>query len=183
MILRIIVTVFATAILAACVSKEHPPWYDVPDAYEVPETLQRFSLERTACFGFCPIYKVTVDENDVLQFTGERFVAEAGGAVSKRLPKGSFKKLVSIAKAHDFAGYDSQYPDEDAANCAGVATDMPTVIIGFAADGLDHQVSVYQGCMNFAGQERFNEMLLAMDALLDIDDWIGPRDQFYGEGK
>ena len=34
--------------------------------------------------------------------------------------------------------------------------------------------------MGFDERERFNEMVLAMDAVLDIDAWIGPREDFYG---
>ena len=143
------------------------------------KTYDTFTLERTACFGFCPVYKVTVDERDILLFEGERFVAEDKGTVSKRLPDGSFRKLIEIAKAHDFADYDAAYPDEDGANCPMRATDMPTIVLSYDAKRLSHAVSLYQGC-RFDGREDLDAMILEIDAVLDVDDWIGPREDFYG---
>ncbi len=172
---------FAAAFLAACSSDGYTPYAATPGSSAAPrKEYDQFTLERTACFGFCPIYKVSVDERDILIFEGERFVAEAGGAVSKRLPDGSFKKLVDIARAHQFASYDAAYPNEDGSNCPQQATDSPSVIVSIDSGRLKHAVSLYQGCMGFDERERFNEMVLAMDAVLDIDALIGPREDFYG---
>jgi len=180
---QLLIFLITAALLTGCASRDYTPWLETPDPYAAPEVLQRFTLERTACFGFCPIYKVTVDENDFLQFTGERFVAEEGGTVSKRLPDGSFRKLQNIAKAHNFAAYDPQYPNENGTNCGALATDLPTIVVGFSSKAIDHQVRLDQGCMNFPERENFDAMVLEMDAVLNIDDWIGPREAFYGQRK
>ncbi len=144
------------------------------------EEYDQFTLQRTACFGFCPVYEVLVDERDVLVFKGERFVREDEGAVSKRLPDGSFRKLIRIAKDHDFSSYDAAYPDEDGSNCPSRATDMPSVIVSFDAARLSHSVSLYQGCMGFEGREDLDAMILEIDKVLDLDSFIGPREAFYG---
>ena len=175
----------AAALLAACVSDNYQPY--VTRGTVRPEVKHdQMTLERTACFGFCPVYKVTVLDNDVVTFEGERFVKEIGGSVSRRLSDGSFKKLIEIAKAHDFAAFDAAYPDADGANCPQRATDMPTVIVSFDAQKLSHAVSFYQGCMGFAGRDSLNEMIAEIDAVLDIGDWVGPRKDFTkakGEGE
>lgn len=183
MMMRLLLAAFAALLVSACASDDYRPWLAVPGAYDETEELDRFTLERTACYGFCPVYKVTVSERDILLFKGERFVAEAEGAVSKRLPDGAFDKLIDIARAHQFFGFDNRYPNESGSNCSAVATDMPSVIISIETKRLSRAVSVYQGCMGFDGRDRFNEMVLAMDAVLDIDDWIGPREAFYEEAE
>ncbi len=172
---------FAAIMISACSTEGYTPYAATPGEPDPnPKKHDQFTLQRTACYGFCPVYKVRVDDRDLLSFQGERFVTEAGGAVSKRLPPGSFKKLVEIAQAHEFASYDTAYPNEDGTNCAQRATDMPSVIIAFDANKLSHFVSVYQGCMGFEGRERFDEMVTKLDAVLALDDMIGPREDFYG---
>jgi hypothetical protein len=180
--MRLLQLGFAAAFLAACSTEGYTPYAATPGAPTNPrKEYDQFTLQRTACFGFCPVYKVSVDERDILIFEGERFVTEAGGAVSKRLPKGSFKKLIEIARAHEFEAFDETYPNADGSNCPQQATDLPSASVTIEAGRLTHAVRLYQGCFGFDGRERFDEMLLAMDTVLDIDDWIGPREDFYGE--
>jgi hypothetical protein len=56
---------------------------------------------------------------------------------------------------------------------------MPSIIISFDSGRLDHEVNLYQGC-SFDGRDSFDEMVLQMDAVLNVDDMIGPREAFYG---
>lgn len=181
MTMRTIFTILAAAFLASCASEGYTPYASTPGAPTNPrKEYDQVTIQRTACRGFCPVYKVTVDERDVLLFEGERFVAEEGGAVSKRLPEGSFRKLIAIAREHGFSGFDKYYPNEAEDNCPAMATDMPAAIVTIDSRRLTHQVHLYQGCMGFEGRERLDEMLLAMDAVMNIGDWIGEREQFYG---
>ncbi|PQA89147.1 hypothetical protein CW354_04160 [Marinicaulis flavus] len=168
------------ALLSACSTEGYQPYATRGLNTGQTENYDEFTLKRTACYGFCPVYEVRVDERDVLVFKGEQFVKEDQGTVSKRLPEGSFKKLVEIARAHDFSSYDAAYPNADGSNCPQRATDMPSVIVSYDAKKLSHSVSLYQGCMGFDGRERLDEMILEIDAVLDLDDFIGPREAFYG---
>ncbi len=178
---RMISGVIAALLLAAgCSTDGYTPYYATPGAPDPnPKKYDQFTLERTACFGFCPVYKVSVDERDLLLFQGERFVTEAGGSVSKRLPKGSFNRLVEIAKAYRFSSYDVSYSDAAQTNCQNQATDMPYIKIAFDAKKLNHAVNMYQGCMDIDGREQFDAMVAELDAALDLEDLIGPREDFY----
>lgn len=140
---------------------------------------QSFSIERTACFGFCPMYAATVDADDKLVFEGQRFVA-AEGAHEKTLPEGSFERLIEIAERHGFAGFDSAYPNEAGDNCPQMATDMPSVIVSVSSKKLTHAVSFYRGCFEFDGRDRLEAMIEEVDAVLALDDWIGSREDFMG---
>ena len=174
----ILLCLSAAAMLSACSTDNYQPYATRGLNTEPLGERQTVTLERTACFGFCPVYKATVDDRDILVFEGERFVTEEG-AVSKRLPKGTFKELLRIARAHDFTAYDAAYPNEDGSNCPMRATDMPTVIVSYDAGRLDHSVSLYQGC-RFEGREALDEMILEIDAVMALDTMIGPREDFMG---
>lgn len=152
-----------------------------PDDTIAP-TDQRFTLERTVCFGFCPIYQATVYADGRLVFTGERYTQETGEH-EKQMPDGTFERLVKIAEDHDFASFDARYPNEKGDNCGPVATDMPSVNIAVKSAPLSHAVSLYQGCFEFDGRERFDAMVAEIDEVLALDDWVGEREQFYGSGK
>ncbi|MEZ5894697.1 MAG: DUF6438 domain-containing protein [Parvularculaceae bacterium] len=180
-VIRPVLLFLALLALAGCVSEDHLPYYAAPNPYDNPaKDRDQMTLERTACYGFCPVYKVKVSERDILVFVGERFVTETGGAISKRLPDGSFDKLMRIAKTYGFSDFDAQYPDADGANCPQRATDMPSVVISYKAERLTHAVDLYQGCFGFAGREKLDAMIAEIDAVLDLDEWIGPREAFYG---
>jgi|GEM_PF-6189026 len=180
------ISLFACAGLfaaAGCASGDYEPWVTKGVNPPKPEQHDTFTLERTACFGVCPVYEVIVDDRDILEFRGRKFVTEEGGAVGERLPDGSYGKLLAIAAAYQFDAFDAAYPNENATNCPQRVTDQPSVIVGFNAGDRARTVSVYQGCIGFDGQDRFNAMIAEMDAVLDIGDLIGPREAFLGGGQ
>lgn len=164
--------------LGGCVSSEHEPWITRGLNTTPQEEFDKFTLERTACYGVCPVYDVSVDEKDYMQFRGKRFVAEEGGSVASPLPSGSYKKLQAIAARRQFDAFDAIYPNDDGSNCRTLATDSPTVIVGFREGAETRTVRVYEGCLGFEGRERFFAMIAEMEAVLDIDDFIGPREAF-----
>ena len=167
-------------LVSACAGSDYEPWLTRGQIRGSDQTTDRLSIERTACFGVCPVYEVIVTERDVLEFRGERFVAEAGGAVAKPLPKGSFDRLLDIARAHEFDDFDAAYPNDDQSNCPQAATDLPSVIVTLEQGGRKRAVSVYEGCFGFEGRDRFEAMVAAMDDVFDIDDMVGPREMFLG---
>lgn len=164
--------------LGGCVSSEHEPWITRGLNTTPADVHDKFTLERTACYGVCPVYDVSVDEKDYLQFRGKRFVAEEGGSVASPLPPGSYKKLQAIAEAHQFGAFDTAYPNDDGSNCPRLATDSPTIIVGFREGAEARTVRVYEGCGGFEGRARFFAMVAEMEAVLEIDDFVGPREAF-----
>ena len=165
-------------LLGGCVSSEHEPWITRGLNTTPPEVHDKFTLERTPCYGVCPVYDVSVDEKDYLQFRGKKFVAEEGGSVASPLPRGSYKKLQEIAAAHQFAAFDPAYPNADGTNCPQLSTDSPSIIVGFQDGDEARTIRVYEGCAGFEGRERFYAMIAAMEAVLDIDEFVGPREAF-----
>ncbi len=171
---QLLPAVLAALSVAACAG-DYQPYLTRGLTPAAPEARDRFTLERTACSGSCPVYVVEVDERDILQFQGERHVAETDGVVGKRLPDGAFASLIDIARSYGFESFDAAYPNQEASTCAASAEDAPRVIVAFEGRRLDHKVSVDRRCLGPADSaERFDDMIQAMEAVLDISDLIGP---------
>lgn len=160
-------------LLAAC---SPPGEMDYPSA----PPAETVTIERTICFGFCPAYSAGVSADDRLVFVGKSYVTETGER-EKQLPEGSFDRLLTIAEKHRFSAFDEFYPNMAGDNCPNVATDMPTVTVAIDSSHLAHSVKFYEGCFDFEGRERLEAMIEEMDAVLALDDWIGDREDFYGE--
>ncbi len=90
------------------------------------------SLERTACYGRCPTYKLSVDAKGYVIYEGKRFV-ENVGAFHKKITKDQVRALIHALESADFWSMKDSY-DED-----GV-TDLPSVITYCRHKGLEKRV-------------------------------------------
>ncbi|MEA5258045.1 DUF6438 domain-containing protein [Arcicella aquatica] len=95
-----------------------------------------FTLSKTPCYGTCPVFKMTVFENDSLVYEGERFVDKIGVS-SKSLPKGKVKELVSKFRAANFFEFKKEY--------SAPITDMPTTYISFTDKTKTLKIKDYHG--------------------------------------
>jgi hypothetical protein len=77
------------------------------------------TLERTACFGFCPIYKLTVYGNGKVVYEGKRFVKVAGTRTTT-ISQPAVKKLLAEFQQLQYF----QLPD----SYTGGHTDAPSAI-------------------------------------------------------
>src|SRR3954471_14210607 len=107
----------------AAVAAQTPPPRDVT-----------ITLERTACFGTCPVYMVTIAADGQVEYDGKEFVRVKGHATA-HIPPGDVAALV---EAFETAGY-FDLKDEYTANI----TDMPTTITSIRIDGRFKRVRDY----------------------------------------
>jgi hypothetical protein len=77
-------------------------------------------LERTACYGTCPIYTVTILEDGTVIYEGENFVSVTGVQTSEIAPD----TVASMIEAFEDAGYF----DWDEAYNTQTVSDLSTVI-------------------------------------------------------
>ncbi len=140
----------------------------------------KFTLERGVCFGPCPVYVVTVTGDDRLRFEGQKFCSREG-VHERDLPQGSFNRLLAIAQRHEFTSIDSLWPDEKGLNCPEPPTDLPSVSVAFDTRTIKHSVKFYEGCSGYPGADKVMAMIKEFDVVLGLDDWIGPREQWYGK--
>ena len=127
------------------------------------------TLERTPCFGSCPIYKLTIYGDGRVEYVGTQFVAVAGPR-SDTLTAGQVRELFG---AFELAGY-FKLADEYMAP----VTDLPTTITSLTLGGQSKTVSNYGGCMidmpNKAPQA-LCDLETKIDTITNSAQWVGQR--------
>lgn len=122
----------------------------------------RIALQRTACLGTCPRYRVEVAADGAVLFTGEDYVF-AGGVHRARIDPAAVRRLYDLARRADFFSLRDSY-------IAGV-TDNPTYVVTVTAGGRRHAVTDYVG--ETVGMPSIvRELEEAIDAAAGTRRWI-----------
>jgi hypothetical protein len=125
------------------------------------------SMERTACFGFCPIYQVTVEGNGTVSYVGEMFV-EVEGEQQSSISQSEVRRLARELERIDFMSLPDSYTDMS-------ATDMPSAITTLRLNGEIKTVVHYHG--DFSAPGNLTELENLIDELTNSIQWIEPSAQ------
>jgi hypothetical protein len=102
----------AALVLAVSIARAEPP-------------ITKIVLERTTCFGVCPVYTLTIQSSGRVDFVGTKHVWEPGPHRGK-ISRADFARLVNkIEEIHFFTlknRYDGKKPD----GSGPTVTDLPT---------------------------------------------------------
>lgn len=77
-------------------------------------------IQRTACFGRCPIYTLSVYESGYVDYVGEKWV-EREGHFKAKVEKGKLDQLMEKAKAVNYFEFNHKYDSK-------YVTDLPSTI-------------------------------------------------------
>jgi len=126
-----------------------------------PDT--KILLERTACFGFCPIYKLTIYGDGKIEFDGKNYVNAIGHHVKTISPEKVAMMLTELESINLKGKYD----------CYD-ATDNPTAIITVTREGKTKQIVHYHGCLSADAKElaALTKLENKIDELAEIADWL-----------
>jgi Domain of unknown function (DUF6438) len=124
------------------------------------------SLERTACYGRCPIYTVTVLRDGTVQWEGRQFVKTTGEATAK-LPAATLTALADAFKRADYFSLHDKYDSYD-------VTDHPSAITSYSDGSKKKTIHHYHG--DRSAPEKLSELESRIDELVGTSKWIG-RDQ------
>ncbi|MFC1670936.1 DUF6438 domain-containing protein [Spirochaetota bacterium] len=131
---------------------------------------KKLSLERTMCYGTCPVYTVSVDDNGNIEYYGEMFVSKAGSHKWK-VPKKTVTALNKLLTRYKFLSFKNSYTEYN-------ATDMPSAIITIKTDdGKKKRVEHYHG--DFNAPEELNEIEDSIDCLLGTDRYVYSKPRIY----
>lgn len=125
------------------------------------------TLERTACFGSCPIYKVTVYRDGTVEYHGEQFVKVHGDASGQIGPADVTQLEQLFTDAHYFDLKDA-YTDYD-------VTDNPSAKTSYSAGGKTKTIDHYYGDRDAPGVLATIED--GIDHIVHIEQWIGTEDE------
>jgi Domain of unknown function (DUF6438) len=125
-------------------------------------------MERTACYGTCPAYSVTIHGDGRVEYNGKSHVKEVGTR-DGRIELEKVRALTPVFARMKFWEVAEDYSKE---KCKGrVCTEMPTAITELSVRGLAHRVKHYYGCGG-APKSLF-ELESAIDKAANSEQWVG----------
>jgi hypothetical protein len=120
------------------------------------------TLERQPCFGFCPVYTLTIHEDGTVIYMGFQHVVEIG----VRTTSIDAEDVTALAEAMAQQGYfrwEDEYMVQD-------ITDQPYVITSLNWDGQYKHIVRYDG--DFSAPDALAELEDAIDHAVDISQWL-----------
>lgn len=126
------------------------------------------TLERTVCFGFCPVYTLKVYGDGRVEYEGNQHVAVEGSQTATLTPE-QVQELVAAYQAADYFNLKDDY--------TAPVTDLPSTITSVTIDGQTKVITNYGGCMEFENAEKAPQALCdfetKIDSLTNSAQWIG----------
>lgn len=137
---------------AAWLTATHPAAQAIPDDFVI-------KLERTACFGACPVYSVTIDARGNVTYDGTRFVRIAGRQTD-RIPLSRVAALLETVDRILFFDLEDRYRQ--------LITDLPTTFVTVTRDGRSKRVEDY-----FGAPKTLKDLERQIDDAAGTTRWIG----------
>lgn len=154
--------------LASCARNEATP-KPGPSSDSAASAPAIITLERTACFGGCPVYTVTVSSTGEIQYEGKAHVRKFGAATAK-VPRERIEVLLSELERGGYFSFAERYTSAEP-NCRRYVTDSPSVITSVTMNGRTKRVSHDYGCGGVPGALVVLERRI--DEVLNTDQWTG----------
>ncbi|MEP7187151.1 MAG: DUF6438 domain-containing protein [Rhodanobacter sp.] len=140
---------------------------------EKPAAPARVTLQRTACFGICPAYTVTLSPGGDVSFVGDAHV-QTQRAKGQATPAQTSAVMEAVTQSGFHAMRDSYTSRED--GCEMMMSDQPSVKITVADAAGSKTVDFYKGCKGAAAEAvkpKMEQLATVIDRQLDTAQWIG----------
>jgi hypothetical protein len=154
---------------AACASKKDVAPVEGSAAPQTGRPMSAITLERTSCYGHCPVYTLAVSPEGKITYQGTANVKHVGSA-SGEVPATRVSALLDeLDKAGYFSFADRYTPSEP--SCGRYATDLPGAITSATLDGRTKRIEHDQGCG--AAPEALVVLERRIDDVLGSSRWTG----------
>jgi len=120
------------------------------------------TLERTACFGTCPIYKLTISGDGTVIYEGQDFVQVKGEQTASLSPAQIQDLITAFEQAQFFTLTD--YINKD-------RTDSPSVITSMTLNGKTKTVNHYYG--DDSAPQALFDLESKIDEITNSKQWTG----------
>jgi uncharacterized protein DUF6438 len=128
--------------------------------------ITKIVLERTPCFGTCPVYTLSVLSSGEVEFAGTNHV-KAKGIQTGRISPEDFARLVKKIDEIDFFNLRSRYDGKNPDGSGTTVTDLPTKKTSVTRGGETKTVENY-----FRGPPGLSELENLIDELAKSAKWI-----------
>jgi len=115
------------------------------------------SMEKTRCFGACPIYTVKITDDKYLLYSGNENVPVIGDR-KVRLSQKEYSKILKAFAEADFFQFESKY--------ISPATDLPTVFLQFNYGGKSKRIKDYD-----RAPDKLRELEIKVEFLVKEKIW------------
>jgi hypothetical protein len=122
----------------------------------------RIVMERTPCFGRCPVYSVELDGTGRVLFEGKGFV-EQTGRHEAQVPARDVQDLARRMETAGWFGLRDSYPPD--------ATDHASVITSLTVDGRTHRIEHNLGSR--AAPQVLTDLEQSIDSVARTARWLG----------
>jgi hypothetical protein len=126
------------------------------------------SLERTPCFGGCPVYTISVSSSGQVTFEGKAHVRELGTHTAE-IPGQQVDALLMELKRAGYFNFASRYAVSEAA-CGRYVTDLPSAISTATLKGRTKRIEHDYGCGAAPGALMVLEQRI--DEVLGTERWV-----------
>ncbi|UCD09975.1 MAG: hypothetical protein JSU79_04865 [Dehalococcoidales bacterium] len=120
------------------------------------------TLERTACYGFCPIYSLTIHGDGTVIYEGKDFV-ETVGRVETVISTEKVEQLISEFEKVNYDSLKDTYTEK-------TITDAPSVITSITRNGKTKTIEHYHG--DFNAPEELTNLEDKIDEIVNSEQWI-----------
>jgi hypothetical protein len=120
------------------------------------------TLERTECFGTCPVYRLTVYGYGAVIYEGIRF-SQVQGTMKTTISEEKIKHLVSEFQKLDYFSLRESYEERN-------VTDMPFAITSLTINGNKKTVRHYHG--DLSTPKELTELEDKIDEIVNTNQWI-----------
>lgn len=122
-------------------------------------------VQRSSCFGPCPVYSMVVRGNGSVRFVGQRYTEVVGGIDGTLTDD----QLFLIASELDRSNFLSYQPID---GCLQLATDHPSVTLWVKWRGKERKVERYLGCKK-EEPDPVPTLSRRIDEIVNTNQWIG----------
>ncbi len=120
------------------------------------------TLERTPCFGTCPVYTLTIYGDGTVIYEGKDFVTTRGKAEAT-ISQDKIEQLVAEFQKVDYFSLNDNYVEK-------TITDAETVITSITIDGKTKIIEHYRG--DFSAPKELKELEDKIDETVNSSQWI-----------
>jgi uncharacterized protein DUF6438 len=136
----------------------------------VPQDLM-ITLERTECYGTCPVYKLTITADGAVVFEGRRFVIEEGKTIKSAIPQKRLKELMAGFDRVRFFSLEDEYTNNRRV-CERSRTDQPSAITSIRINGKSKTINHYNGCSGPKVPKELTELEDKIDEIVNTAQWL-----------
>ena len=127
------------------------------------------TLERTACFGGCPVYRIWASADGKVGYEGRAHVRRVGAATGE-VPAQRIRSLLSELERAGYFSFANRYTSAEP-TCGRYATDSPSAITSVRIDGKTKRIEHDYGCGAAPGALVVLEQRI--DEVLNSGRWTG----------